>query len=1164
MRLKRLELSGFKSFVDPTKIELGHGINAIIGPNGCGKSNIVDAIRWVLGEHSARHLRGGVMDDLIFQGSDTRPPVGICDVELTFAVQRGKLPSPYHDMDEIRIRRRLIREGGSDAFINGKMVRMKDIVDLFLDTGVSTRAYAIVEQGSIARMITAKPEERRILLEEAAGVVKYRTRRKEAERKMDSTQQNLERIEDLLEEIRSQCRSLKQQASRAERFKAMQDEFEHAQAKALAIRYQKQQHKLDAFQGELTHAQRLLEEQQAAQTHSERLLIQTRRATLAHDEEVQSTQEQLRQHEQQRSQLQQQAERIAGEQRLLTERQQTLQQRISETTLRQQQLCQDVINIEAQLHQQNNSDLQQQHQDAEQQLSTMQEKLQQARQARDSAFSRYEQLRSQFNELEQRSKQVASNLQRLLDKLAHAQLQIEQLHQQQTNHAQSVIQSKEKQQLAHDKQMASEAAVQAAQHTLDTCREQQKQALEQRNLAEQALRALRGEIRELQAQLQQHNISDDVRQQLEQQGGIWLDQVLTVPEGLEMAVAAAIRGQESAFVLPSHADVDAWKLILQSVQKAPVTIYYAKPTQSTLTNMSLSSALGIQSEHPLYAALSHIQLCDDIFSTTIPKYGCLVSRDGWRLESDGWLTPPANNKTARRLAQTRRLAECDKHVQSLETAMLQAEEAVTRAEKNLTQAQQQWQVAHLATTQAQSDLQANIAHLERQHEALNSIQTRQQQWQHDVLDIEHDIQHWQQQRDSIQQWDQQALIDAEKKLQEQTQAQQQCEQQWQHARSSLAHTEQALALFKQTVSSLQRDAHRMQQEIQQLTQRADVDEKQLQETIIQIQACQNHHDLDLQLSAAHEQVEAAHRQLNELRNQGHALQQKLRQHEQGEQASRKAVQQADEARQHIEIRHASEQARLQDLCDDITQRMQCTVEQLLNKHAAHKNSTENLNTPADMEHCLQHARELEDRLNRFGPVNLLAIEEFQQANEREQFLTAQVTDLEASLNTLRDTIGRIDRTTRQRFRETFEQTNAYFKQTFPRLFGGGHAELRLDSDDVLTAGVEVIAQPPGKRLQDVTLLSGGEKALTAVALVFSIFRINPAPFCILDEVDAPLDDANVARFSDMITEFCDDVQFLAISHNKITMQKANRLIGVSMPEPGVSKIVSVDIESIPH
>jgi len=217
-----------------------------------------------------------------------------------------------------------------------------------------------------------------------------------------------------------------------------------------------------------------------------------------------------------------------------------------------------------------------------------------------------------------------------------------------------------------------------------------------------------------------------------------------------------------------------------------------------------------------------------------------------------------------------------------------------------------------------------------------------------------------------------------------------------------------------------------------------------------------------------------------------------------------------------------------------------------------------------MEQILRHSRELEDRLSRFGPVNLLAIDEFKEASEREQFLAEQVADLETSLHTLHDTINRIDRTTRQRFRDTFDKTNAYFKETFPRLFGGGRAELKLDSDDVLTAGVEVIAQPPGKRLQDITLLSGGEKALTAVALVFSIFRINPAPFCILDEVDAPLDDANVGRFADMISEFCEDVQFLAISHNKITMQKADQLIGVSMPEPGVSRIVSVDMSSIPE
>jgi len=316
-------------------------------------------------------------------------------------------------------------------------------------------------------------------------------------------------------------------------------------------------------------------------------------------------------------------------------------------------------------------------------------------------------------------------------------------------------------------------------------------------------------------------------------------------------------------------------------------------------------------------------------------------------------------------------------------------------------------------------------------------------------------------------------------------------------------------------------------------------------------------ELDQQLARAVGSVEKAHQALNEVRTRGHMLQQSQHESERGERQVRQHLQLAAEHRQSIEVQQAQDETRLQDLETEIQNRCQSTAADLLQR-------IDMTDEELDVEAIMQRAGELEERLGRFGPVNLLAIEEFDQASEREGFLAGQVSDLEASLTTLADTIARIDRTTRQRFKEVFEQTNVYFKQTFPQLFGGGRAELRLDSDDVLTAGVEVIAQPPGKRLQDVTLLSGGEKALTAVALVFSIFKIKPAPFCVLDEVDAPLDDANVARFADMVRELADRVQFLSISHNKITMQKADRLIGVSMPEPGVSKIVAVDLENVPH
>jgi len=1163
MRLKRLELSGFKSFVDPTKIELDNGINAIVGPNGCGKSNIVDAIRWVLGEHSARHLRGGVMDDLIFQGSETRPPVAICDVELTFALQRGKLAPPYHDMDEIRVRRRLVRDGGSDAFINGKMARLKDIVDLFLDTGVSTRAYAIVEQGSIARMITAKPEERRQLLEEAAGVMKYRSRRKEAERKMNSTRQNMDRIEDLLEEVRSQCRSLKQQSSRAERFKTMQGQFEHAQSKALAIRFQQQQQQSHAFQQQLEQVQQLVEEAEAKHIHTERLLTQSRRAGVLHDEEVQQAQEKLRLCEQQRAALQQQTERASGERRLLLERKAMLQQRMDETSSRQQQLTTDICGIEMQLQEQIDDTLQESRRDAGSQLNTAQEVLQKAREKRDALLRELERLRSMFQDLEQRRQQAEQHVQHLSNQQTQNAEHLQQFKNKEHELQQALAQAEAQAKQAKQNQTEAELAIHDGQLRLDQCREQQQTLLSERKQADQTLRALSGEIQELQAQLQQRNMPENLREHMRNRGGLWVDENLDVPEGLELAVAAALRGNEGDLSLPSNTTLTTWKDMFTQAQDSPIAMHIGamhnnnqQSNPQNLTSNTLALQLNLETTHPLYSIFCQTFLCDDIFSNTAPKYGTLVSRDGWRLESDGWLIPPAKSQTARRLSLQRRLQVCKSEQVTAKQRMQEAEQTVDTAEMAFIVQQQQWQNIHLTATQAQSETQAAKALLQRLQDEQQSLRSRHQQLQQDTQENNKELQHWQQQLGSIGAMDEQQLTRAQQALDAQTLVQQQYEQQWQQARSSQAHADQALALHKQTLQSLERDAHRMQQELEKLQQRQQQDTQQYNKNETAIEQSQMHKSLDMQLETAHESVEEANRYLTNIRQQGHALQKQLHQYEHDEQNTRKKAQQAREHKQQIEIRQASEEARLQDLNSEIEQRCQITSTQLLLQHESLSDE--------DVEQVLRHSRELEDRLSRFGPVNLLAIDEFKQAAEREQFLAEQIADLEISLNTLQDTISRIDRTTRQRFRDTFEKTNAYFKQTFPRLFGGGRAELKLDSDDVLTAGVEVIAQPPGKRLQDITLLSGGEKALTAVALVFSIFRINPAPFCILDEVDAPLDDANVGRFADMIGEFCEGVQFLAISHNKITMQKADQLIGVSMPEPGVSRIVSVDMSAIPE
>ncbi len=1156
MRLKCIELAGFKSFVDPTRIELGNGITAIVGPNGCGKSNIVDAIRWVLGEHSARHLRGGVMDDLIFQGSDTRPPVAMCDVELTFAVEPGRLPAPYHEMDEIRIRRRLHREAGSDAFINGKMVRLKDVVDMFLDTGVSTRAYAIVEQDSIARMLMAKPEDRRLMLEEAAGIMKYRARKHETERKMRDTRINLDRVLDLLEEVRTQCRSLKQQASRAERFRKQQEELEQVQALSMGIRYRRQEQACQGIEQELRQSSSREDEIAREQAGMERRLAEMRDACVAHEVEAQAEQDRLRAAEQNRAGLQQQAERLAGERRLLAERKTSLIERLAEAEAHAQLLAGQAEEAKAPLAESDDSELIAAVEEAQSNVDAMQQKYSAESEHRDELLAEFERLRSARENAEARRRQAEAANERLQAHIARIQARQEKC-MQQIRDAGQQLDASDKAAVAADKQLQqAQDELQQAQLQLDTAQRRREAAQEELTGQERLARRLQGDIQEIRGRLESQDVPAEVRDRLRSKGACWVDESLHVPEGLELAVGAALRGLAADARIPANPDLGSWRETIQQSADAPVAFFTG--AQTAPASGSLSEQLGLAAEHPLNAMFANVLLVDDILGAADQlaaqsEFSSAVSRDGWRLEQNGWLSPPAHRHTATRLQLQRTLRDREGQLGEAKARLASLQHLFQQADEALNQQQIDWQQAHLAATEAQSGVRAARAHVEQLRGEHDVIRTRLEHLQEEGHAADDDLQHWREQLTSGEQLDEGRLDAARQALDAQAGLQQQAGEALEAARSELAAARQALALKQQARQARQAEKHRFKEEQLRIAQHIEEDKRRLERTVQDLHAAEQQGELDEALREAAFEVDRIHRQISHLRQQGARLQQQAHEAEKAERDARSRQQQAAGERQQIALQLASEQARLQDLVAEIGQRFHLVPEQL-------QQQMDTLDEEVDEQAILAKAGQLEERLSRFGPVNLLAIEEYQQAAEREGFLAGQAHDLEASLETLLNTIRRIDHTTKSRFADAFERTNIYFRETFPRLFGGGRAELRLDSDDPLTAGVEIIAQPPGKHLQDVSLLSGGEKALTAVALVFSIFRLKPAPFCILDEVDAPLDDANVQRFGEMLEELAGDVQFLAITHNKVSMQMANCLIGVSMPEAGVSRIVGVDIE----
>lgn len=1156
MRLKRIDMAGFKSFVDPTRIEFGDGITAVVGPNGCGKSNIIDAVRWVLGEHSARQLRGGVMDDMIFQGSDTRPPVALCDVELTFAIRLGQLSHPYHEAEEISVRRRLNRELGSDAYINGKMVRLKDIIDLFLDTGISSHAYAVIEQGSIARMVTAKPEERRFMLEEAAGIMKYRSRRRESERKMNTTRQNLDRAMDLLGEVRSQCRSLRQQASRAERFKTLQEDWQNFKSISLGLRYQQMKKDCSCIEQELEQARVAEAEAGRLQTGIEHQLDEKRRAMIRYEEDVQDAQDAVRTAELHQAEIQRQIEQSQGKYRLLTERKKHLEQRLVENRERTDQFDEELLHLNNRLHKDDLTTLERELEEMETAVAAALTEHRQQGIVRDQALAKYERLKNEQRSVTERHKFAQSALNRLALRNEAIVAQLKQMELQAEALRTRLNQGESAAKQADKDCTQAESRYSLKQATLEESRihraAMEAQLAEKRGQARQ----LSGDVYELSARLSSGNIDEKLRQTLRSRGLLWVDEEIQVPQGFEHAVAAALRGQSGDALWPDAVSFEAIQELKEKIADAPVAVFMESP--GTVTT-NLAETLALDTQHPLWKLFSGVAVVDDISDAPDlmqQQAQCysVVSKDGWLLGRDGWLTPPSRQQTAHKLELKRRLQILEKKSSEADAQAEKSGHDFEQAEQVLQQQQRELEETQLTAIQARSLLASTEEDLKRLQSAASDLHASQLRLQTEQAELAEEEKRAQETLANPGVTDPEILRTAEQALESQTLVWQEAEQTLERSRSELSAAGQKLALRRQAADSIQEDIQRIQQEQETLCHQLSGDNQRLHQITEELAQAEDRKTLDRALSEAADMVNAVYLTLNEKRQAGGKLQQELWDIEQSQRKAQHQSNQATMARKQIQIRLTAEQTRLEDLVAEVLRECHVEAESL----AGRLDAMEDL---PEAQEIIEKVQKLEDRLSRFGPVNLLAIEEFRLSSEREEFLAAQSADLEASLQTLADTISRIDRTTKRRFQQAFERTNAIFKETFPRLFGGGRAELKLSSDDPLSAGVDIVAQPPGKRLQDIGLLSGGEKALTAVALVFSIFRMKPAPFCILDEVDAPLDDSNVGRFGELMRELASDVQFINVTHNKVSMQSADHLIGVSMPEPGVSKIVGVELNS---
>ncbi len=1156
MRLSKIKLAGFKSFVDPVVIQLPGPLVGVVGPNGCGKSNIIDAVRWVMGESSAKHLRGEAMADVIFNGCATRKPVGQASVELLFDNSDGSLGGHYAQYAEISIRRQVTRDGSSNYFLNGARCRRRDIMDIFLGTGLGPRSYAIIEQGMISRLIEAKPDELRALLEEAAGISKYKERRRETEGRIAQTRENLARLCDVREELAKQLGHLQRQAKTAEKYTRLRAEQRQLQAETAALHWRTHEQQVQAITAQLAAQEPQLQQAQAAlqalDAQLERARLQQPQAQ-THFNRLQgdfyALEAELAQVEQAQRHAQEQTQRVRREQAELTAEQQQLsaEQAQDETRLQQAQTQQAALTPQleqarAQVNQAQQSLMQaeQAHASWREAVVERQRELEACRHALRLEETQQRHVRERLAEAEQRrdrlqAEQVQLVLQPLQAELGQLEQRDQLLTARHTELAQQAAQAAtDLQQLREHLhgQTATLAELRAQSHA------QQGRLSSLQTLQQAALQAQSGQAP---AWLARQGHADPMR----------LLHELEVNPGWERAVetvlAAALEGfciPDLEGLLPTLGQLPEGALTLVErdggmVQGAPETLaaQVRGPVAVAEWLMCVRIAPDLAAAQALRATLTSGQ-------SVITPEGIWLGR-GWvrvhkQVRDDGMLARAREiRKLEAELAQqTERVAVQQAELEALRQAQTEQER---RREQALAQAQQAQRASH-----------ENLTRLEGLRQRLTHGQERAQRIARELDEQTQLIQGLRQtlalNAARLADWQQQVDAQAQAKLaldDQRTTFEASIAQARLAVREGSQH-QQSLAVQLEAAVNQARHAEeqrlRLQGRQERLAQRALDLQAQLMALLAPLPALQ---EKQASLLEGRRQLEA---QLAQARARIATLDEELRELQRQHDGQQRTVEGLREATTGMRLQLAAESAQRQRW-----------VEQLAETNLAAAELAAQLPAAADRAEWEMRLHQLGEQIGRLGAVNLTALEECQALAERKHFLDQQDADLNEALTTLEQAMARIDRETRTRFQDTFGRLNAGLQQMFPRLFGGGHAYLELTGDEWLAAGVTIMARPPGKRNSNIQMLSGGEKALTAVALVFAIFELNPAPFCLLDEVDAPLDEANVGRFCALVQEMSAQVQFIFITHNKATMELSSQLLGVTQHELGVSRIVAVDV-----
>lgn len=1162
MKLRKIKLSGFKSFVDLTSVYLQSNLTGIVGPNGCGKSNIIDAVRWVMGEISAKQLRGESMSDVIFNGSTTRKSVGQAVAELVFDNSDATLGGEYAKYNEVSIRREVNRDGFSDYFLNNASCRRKDITNIFLGTGLGSNSYAVIEQGVISQFIDAKPDELRVFIEEAAGISKYKERRKETENRIKHTKENLSRLNDILEEINKQLKHLKSQANAAERYRKLKQEERLTRGELHTLHWRELNKKLLAEEAAIK-ADEIKLETSITEAH----VLSAKIASLRdeHNGDIEKFNE-----------VQASFYRIGGNIA-------RLEQQIKHTKERREELTRDLAQVnqvwqETASHQVTDQNqiklLETEKATLTSEIAKMHEVVMQAKQELQAAENEMQFWQKSWDDFNSDSSKVLQLLEVEQTHIKHLELRITS-EEQALEKFRSELQGLDFANLNteitrldglftelknnHDKLyddvvakqqqiLASREAANVLSNGLDQTRNKLQTLLGRRASLEALQQAALGKNDAVLIDwLKQHNLEEKLR----------LAEGLQVTAGWETAVETVLGVYLEAVCVDGIANVVP---AVQNLTRGNLTLFDQRFTSSIKARLDIATlASKVHSKLPLNNLLSGIYIAENIsealaIQTNLQHDESIITKDGIWLGA-GWLRVAIdNNPKIGILQRERELQELDHNIVEGQYDCKRQEEELEKHRSVLTLLEDEYQKLQnelRSLTVGYSDTQSQVTekktylkHVEERalvlkqeiavhEEGLSGLREQLAaalKNQEDAIQKQAANENLRQNLIAEREKKEQGLVTVRKKLEE--------------VERVVTDSTLRLQLIQTQVGYLEQSLDRANKRLSSLKEHQVSIEKSLIEAGVPLTALKQELQAELEkrliveadLTLAKQKTAGIEQELRELEEQ-HSL------YQEANEKIRGLLEKARTEREGLQVRSNTyvEQVAELDLQLDIL-------------NAA-------LTPDATLVAWEEKLANLVARIERLGLINLAAIEEFEKLNERKNYLDAQNQDLVSALSTLEDAIRKIDHDTKERFKDAYNSINQKFQELFPKVFNGGKAYLEQTTDNLLDTGVFIMAQPPGKRNSSIHLLSGGEKALTAISLIFSIFHLNPAPFCILDEVDAPLDDANVFRFCNLVKEMAKTIQFIFITHNKLTMEISDQLIGVTMQEPGVSRVVTVDIDT---